>query len=116
MNWNDLRFFLAVARSKSISEAGRQLNVSASTVARRIEALEASLGQKLFRHQHDGYEITQAGLDLLDPAESAETQMRLFERSALQRDGDLSGLVRVDVPELIGQALLLPELQTFRDA
>ncbi|OOY06970.1 transcriptional regulator [Thioclava sp. F36-7] len=113
MDWNDLRFFLAVARSKSLSEAGRQLEVSTSTVARRIKFLEDSLRLKLFRHHHDGYALTQAGLDLLDPAESAEAQMRLVERSARRKDGELAGLVRIDVPELIGQKILLPELRGF---
>lgn len=113
LNWNDLRFFLAVARSKSLSEAGRYLGVSTSTVARRIETLEAALRLKLFRRHHDGYELTEAGLDLLDPAESAEAQMGLVERSALRNDGELSGTVRIDVPELIGQRVLLPNLLAF---
>jgi len=116
MNWNDLRFFLAVARSKSLSEAGRHLGVSTSTVARRIETLESALRLDLFRHHHDGYELTEAGHELVEPAETAEAQMGLVERSALRKDGELSGTVRVDVPELIGQRVLLPNLLAFSRA
>ncbi|WP_244580080.1 LysR family transcriptional regulator [Cohaesibacter gelatinilyticus] len=115
MNWNDLKFFLAVARAKSLSESARKLGVSTSTVSRRIVVLEADLQSNLFRHHHDGYELTLAGVELLEPAEKAEAQMRLLERSALRQEGHLSGLVRVDLPELLGQKIILPGLQDFFD-
>ena len=116
MNWNDLRFFLQVARSKSLSEAARKLGTSVSTVSRRIETMESALKLKLFTHHRDGYDLTGAGIDLMDPAENIEAQMRLFERAAVKRDGAYSGLVRVDMPELIGQKIIMPNLGPFVSA
>lgn len=116
MDWNDLKFFLAVANARSLSAASARLGVSASTVSRRIEALEAALEVKLFRSHRDGYDLTPAGEDLLAPAERAEAQMRVFERAAREKDSDLAGPVRIDVPELLGQEVLLPGLAGFLQA
>lgn len=113
MDWNDLKFFLAVANARSLSAASSRLGVSPSTVSRRIEALEASLQVKLFRPHRDGYDLTPAGEELLAPAERAEAQMRVFERTAREKDSDLAGPVRIDVPELLGQDVLLPGLAGF---
>lgn len=113
MDWNDLKFFLAVANAQSLSAASGQLGVSPSTVSRRLEALEAALQVKLFRPHRDGYDLTPAGQDLLAPAERAEAQMRVFERTAREKDSDLSGPVRIDAPELLGQEILLPGLAGF---
>lgn len=110
MNWNDLKFFLEVTRAKSLSAAARSLGVSTSTVSRRIEVIEADLKLKLFRHSRDGYDLTQAGFDMLGPAEAAEAHLRLLERAAHQQEGGLSGPVRIDVPELVGRDIILPGL------
>lgn len=110
MDWNDLKFFLEVARAGSLSAAARGLGVSTSTVSRRIEALEAAWQVPLFRPHRDGYELTPAGADLLAPAELAEAQMRHVERAALNREAALSGPVRIDAPELLGQEVILPNL------
>lgn len=111
MDWNDLKYFLAVARAKSLSLAARQLGVSVSTVSRRIVALEQALALTLFSHHRDGYELTQAGIDLLPTAEDAAAQMSRLERAALETQGEYVGGVRLDVPELLGQHILLPVLQ-----
>jgi len=113
MDWDDLKFFLAVARSKSLSATSRELGVSASTVSRRIAALEQALDLKLFRHHRDGYDLTEAGEDLLPSAEIAAAQMAVLERSALEKEGGFSGEVRLDAPELLGQNILLPSLGTL---
>ncbi|MGY5775221.1 LysR family transcriptional regulator [Rhizobium sp. LEGMi135b] len=113
MDWNDLRFFLAVANSRSLSAASRQLGVSTSTVSRRVAVLEESLGVKLFRHHADGYEVTEAGKELRLPAEQAEAHLRAFERAARETNDPLSGTVRIDAPELLGQQLLIPSLSSF---
>lgn len=113
MDWNDLKFFLAVANARSLTAASARLSVSASTVSRRIEALEAALQVRLFRPHRDGYDLTPAGEALLAPAERAEAQMRVFERTAREKDSDLAGPVRIDVPELLGQEVLMPGLAGF---
>jgi DNA-binding transcriptional LysR family regulator len=113
MDWNDLRFFLAVASTRSLSGASAQLGVSPSTVSRRVGALEAALQLRLFRPRPDGYDLTEAGLKLLPAAERAEAQMRLFERGAREKEGDLAGPIRIEAPELLGQDVVLPVLAEF---
>lgn len=113
MNWNDLHFFLVVARTHSLTEAARELGVNQSTVARRISALEDALGASLFLKSPDGYELTEMGKALLPPAEEAEAQMRRIERGGAVPPDQLSGTVRVALPELLGQQLFIPRLREF---
>lgn len=109
MDWNDLRFFLAVAQGGSLSSAAQQLGVSVSTVSRRIEMLERSLKLRLFRPHRDGYHLTPDGHGLLPAAERAAAQMRQFERDAKGTDGRTLP-VRIEAPELLAQDLLMPTL------
>src|SRR5438270_411419 len=64
-DWNDLKAFLAVARGGSTLAASKSLNVNQTTVARRVEGLEAALGLKLFERGQSGSRLTEAGRDLL---------------------------------------------------
>ena len=64
LNWDDFRFFLAVAREQRVSAAGKTLGVQHTTVARRIEALETRLGTRLFDRSTEGYAMTQAAENL----------------------------------------------------
>ena len=116
MDWNDLKFFVALAHGKSLSAAALTLGVSPSTVSRRIEALEQALQAQLFRPHRDGYDLTEAGHGLLPEAERAAAQMRVFERSARETGDDLAGTVRIEAPELLGQTVLLPVLIGFMQA
>lgn len=113
MDWNDLKFFLALAQAKSLSAAAARLGVSPSTVSRRIEALERTLQVQLFRPHRDGYDLTEAGHGLVPAAEQAGAQMRAFERNAREAGDDLAGPVRVEAPELLAQEVLLPALIDF---
>jgi len=60
-DWNDLKYFLAVARHGSTVSAAKALNVNRSTVHRRLDALEKKLGRRLFSRQPTGYELTELG-------------------------------------------------------
>lgn len=113
MDWNDLQFFLAVSRTKSLSAAAGQLGTSPSTVSRRIEALEVALNVQLFRHHRNGYVLTPAGQELVVPAEQAELHIHSFESRARNSGGSPAGTVRIDAPELLGQEILLPGLRNF---
>jgi DNA-binding transcriptional LysR family regulator len=75
-DWEDVRYFLALARAGSLSGAARTLRVNHATVARRIGALEASLRRVLFDRRADGYGLTAHGQAALDTALA-------MERSAL---------------------------------
>jgi len=79
LDWNDLRYFLAVAREGSTLAAGRALRVSQTTVARRIAALEQSLGLPLFDKRQAGYVMTPLGTDLLTRAEQVELAANVLQ-------------------------------------
>jgi len=97
-NWDDLRFFLALARDSQLSGAARQLGSSHVTVARRIERLEAGLDQRLFERSARGYGLTAAGRRLLPQAEKMEAASALLSPEDT-RDPGLSGSLRLAVPE-----------------
>ena len=71
-DWNDLRYFLAVARDGSTLAAARALRVSQTTLARRIAALESELGVRLFEKRQAGYSLTPAGEELVERARQVE--------------------------------------------
>ncbi len=114
MNWNDLKYFLAVARSSSLSEAARNLHVSPSTVSRRIDALEQSLSSRLFARRQDGYDLSEAGSNLLPSAEQAEASLLWLERGAAHGETETAGVVRLVTPELLGQYLIIPQLAALQ--
>lgn len=95
MDWDDVRHFLALARTGSVRAAGSTLGVSHSTVARRVEALETRLGAKLFDRHRDGYLLTDAGNEMVLGAERVEREMAALERGLVGQDARLEGFVRV---------------------
>ena len=113
MDWDDLRFFLALARSGSVSQAGRSLGVTHTTVARRIAALESNLGARLFDRTADGYAMTQTGEDILASAESVEEVVFGIDRQVFGKDRSLTGELRVTMPYDFANAVLVPELPDF---
>ncbi|HEY4159718.1 MAG TPA: LysR family transcriptional regulator, partial [Polyangiaceae bacterium] len=80
MDWDDLRVFLAVHRTGSHKGAARALGVDATTVSRRITALESALGARLFSRTPDRHEATNAGQMLAERAERMETEALAGER------------------------------------
>jgi len=111
MNWNDFRFFLALARSGRLSVAGRQLGVDHATVARRIKSLETSLDTILFDRAPTGYSLTRAGVDLVAIAERIENAAILAEDSFGGQPQNLSGPVRIGVPEGIAACVVADTAQ-----
>ena len=109
-DWNDWRYFLAVARSGSTLAAGRTLRVSQTTVARRIAALEEALGLALFERRQAGYSLTEAGEALVDQAEAIERAAVSAETVATAHGRDLSGTVRLTTQEIFEITLLAPLL------
>lgn len=109
-NWNDLRIFLAVARSRTISLAGRRTGVDHATVARRIGALEAALGLQLFERNPRGYNLTRHGEALLPMAQTMEAEVGRIDAIAAGRLDGLTGAVRISVPEGFGNFFLAPRI------
>jgi DNA-binding transcriptional LysR family regulator len=109
IDWNDLRYLLAVARCGSTAAAARALGVNQSTVVRRVAALEDALGLRLFNRKRDGYRLTGEGKALLENAAGVEEQVHAFTRRAAALDSALTGSLRVTTAE--GMALgLVPQL------
>lgn len=97
--WDDMRIFLAVARTESLSGAGRELKVDPATVGRRIARLEESLGMPLFAKSPQGYAPTDAGQRLLAHAERAEQAMEGAVEELAGTSGQLSGQIRIGAPD-----------------
>jgi DNA-binding transcriptional LysR family regulator len=116
MDWNDVRYFLALARLGSVRAAGASLRVSHSTVARRIEMLEERLSARLFDRTRDGYVLTDVGRQTLPAAERIEEQMAALERGAVGHDEKLAGRVALTCCDPFVSRLVLGELRTFFDA
>jgi DNA-binding transcriptional LysR family regulator len=93
MDWNDILHFLTLARMRSVRAAGSCLGVSHSTVLRRVEALEAQLGTRLFDRTREGYVLTAAGEQMLPGAERVEHEMAALARGAAGADERLAGRV-----------------------
>jgi len=100
-DWNDLKYFLAVARHGSTIAAGKALGTSQSTVHRRLDELERRLGRALVTRQNTGYRLTEYGNTLLKYAERIEAAVEDFQRRATDVEQELKGVVRVTCPEPI---------------
>ncbi len=111
--WGDLRHFLAVARSGSTLSAAKILGVNQTTVARRIAALEESLGEKLFDRAAGGYRLTEVGSAMVQNAERVEAEVDSFSRMVAQRSRKLLGMIRVTTNDVLADCLLTPWLPEF---
>lgn len=114
-DWNDVRFFLAVARGGSTLTASQTLKVSQPTVARRIAALEEALGLILFERRQAGYRLTEVGEALLPVAEKLEEGATALADAVSARTGALEGVVKLTSNEMAG-AQINPLLAALRDA
>jgi DNA-binding transcriptional LysR family regulator len=113
-DWNDLRHFLAVARTGSTIAAAKALGWSQSTIQRRLARLEQQLGCKLVERHPTGYRLTGLGEDLRPYAEEVEEAVAVFERHLASSDKRLSGTVRVTCPEGLVDPLLTPLIDAFQ--
>lgn len=115
MDWDDLRIFLAVARTESLSGAGKRLKIDPATVGRRIARLEGALGAVLFQKSPQGYQLTEAGMRLLPHAERAEAALE-GAAEALSGPEGLTGQIRIGAPDGCANYLLPQVLARICDA
>jgi len=99
VNWDDLRFFLVLARRGTLSAAARELDVSQPTVGRRIAALERRVGAKLFLRNAAGFSVSTSGAAVLQLAEQIEQSALAAERRLAGRDEGVRGKVRITASE-----------------
>jgi DNA-binding transcriptional LysR family regulator len=114
-DWNDLRYFLAVARHGSTLAAARALKMNQSTVQRRLTELERRIGRPLVRRLPTGYRLTELGQEMLPYAERVEHAVLAFEQQLEGSRRNVAGVVRVTCPEpivyRITQSALLERFQ-----
>ena len=106
--WEDVRLFLAVAETGSLSQAARKLRIGQPTVSRRLAALEYTLGMTLFRRSAEGTTLTGAGERLLLPARRMAEWAGEVSRAAESSEGAPGGLVRITAPPYVSVAFLVP--------
>jgi DNA-binding transcriptional LysR family regulator len=114
--WDDVRFFLAVARTGSLSSAARGLGVGHVTVGRRITALEKRLGVTLLNRTPDGFATTSAGEAILRQSAAMETAAMDLERIVAGHDALVTGSVRVTTTEALAYQLVAPAIAAVQEA
>ncbi|MCD1265896.1 LysR family transcriptional regulator [Shinella sp. AETb1-6] len=110
MNWDDVRMFLAVARTGQILAASRRLGVNHATLSRRVSALEEALKTRLLIRRTNGCDLTAEGETFLRAAERMETEMLAAQASIGRIDTAVAGTVRVGAPDGFGVSFLAPRL------
>jgi DNA-binding transcriptional LysR family regulator len=114
LDWNDLRYVLAVARARGLAGAAETLAVDPSTVFRRLNAVEGRLGARLFERAAGGYRPTGAGERMVAAAERMEREAIEVDRDLTGRDTRLAGRLRVTSSETLAYRLLTRHLAGFR--
>ena len=113
VDWDDVRYFLAVGRGGSVRAAAERLGVNHATVLRRIAQLEQRLGVQVFEKRPSGYRLTAAGEEVVEFAEQMEASSHQLETRVFGRDQSARGLLRVTLPPFLAPHLLMPDLADF---
>jgi DNA-binding transcriptional LysR family regulator len=114
IDWDDLRYVMAVADSGSLAGAAAALRVNRTTVLRRINAFERKQGVRLFERSPDGYALTAAGDEILAAARGFEATIATLERKLAGRDLRAEGSVRVTTTDTLLASVLPPVLASFQ--
>lgn len=114
LDWEDLRYFVALARYGTLSATARGLRVNHATVARRVTGLETRLGRALFDRRADGYALTVEGKAVLDEARPME-EAALSVLNRLDAGTGLSGMVRLTVGRVLAERFLIDRLRAFHE-
>lgn len=115
MNWDDLRFFLAVYRHGSLSATAKALGVQHSTVARRLQNLEEALGCRLFDRVGTKHMATAAGREVEVAARDMEQNVLQLDRRLVGRDADLQGPLLVSTADAMAVTFLMPIFARFAE-
>jgi DNA-binding transcriptional LysR family regulator len=113
IDWDDIRFFLAVARKGSITAAARDLGVNHSTVSRRIAAFEGSMGTRLFDRVSSGYTLTPSGQDMVPSAQRMEEEALSLDRQLFGRDEELNGTLKVSIAGPFAGLFFMDQIRQF---
>ena len=114
MDWNDLRFFLAISDTGTLAGAARALAVNHSTVFRRLNALEADLDVRLFERVPEGYVLTPAGERMRELGRTADNAISDIERELAGRDLAPTGVVRLTTAPNLARTVVPEALRRLR--
>ena len=115
-SWDDIRFFLAVARAGSVSAAAKTLHVDHSTVSRRLAGLEKRLGVRLFERASSGWLLSRQGETALATAERMAEDASAFSRLLLGQDFEMEGEIRISAEDSFYQTYVIDGIRTFMQA
>ncbi len=113
-DWNDLKSFLAVARSGRLTAAAHRLQIDHTTLSRRLAALEHALKAKLFDRSPSGYTLTEPGRRLLPTAEELERAALAAQEAVGGSAASVAGAVRIGAPEGFGSYFLAPRIAALK--
>ncbi|WP_315805401.1 LysR family transcriptional regulator [Bradyrhizobium sp. SZCCHNS3002] len=113
LDWEDVRYFLALGRHCSLSATARALRVTHATVSRRVTRLEALLGRPLFERRAGGYSLTLDGKAVFDEATAMDNAASSVLRRLDESTG-LSGLVRLTAGRSLAEGFLVERLDGLR--
>jgi DNA-binding transcriptional LysR family regulator len=116
MDWDNARYFLAVAREGQMLGASRRLGVSQPRLSRRIAALEAALGTRLLDRTTKGCTLTEAGQTMFLAAERVEGEMLGVAARLKDAENSVAGTIRIGAPDGFGSAFFAPRLRDLRAA
>lgn len=116
LDWDDLRYVLAVSRAGSASGAAKMLSITYSTMIRRIDAIEEKLHVRLFERLRNGYILTEAGVTLCEVARQCEPLVFAAERRIAGSETRLVGNLRISTASVLAQYLLPSAVTDFRQA
>ncbi|WP_428391766.1 LysR family transcriptional regulator [Lichenicoccus sp.] len=106
LDWDDLRFFLAVARHGTLATAAKHLHVTQSTVSRRLTSLQERMGVRLLQRSAEGYMLTLAGQSIMQRVERVEAEALSVERAVSGHDVRLEGQIRVASSQMLTSHVL----------
>nr|WP_247687169.1 LysR family transcriptional regulator [Pseudoalteromonas luteoviolacea] len=115
IDWQDVQFFVHVARAGSARATAEALGVSHTTVKRRIDNLEKQLGTRLFERKVTGFKLTNEGKTMMSHATQAEDAILSAERQLQGKDHELSGEIHLTLPDVLAHELLMPHLHQFTE-
>ncbi len=110
LRWDDVRLFLALARERKLGSAGQRAGLDASTLSRRLVALERALGARLFDRTRTGLVPTEAAERLLPAAEAMESALHQFAQEGSGLEASAEGLVRLSVVPGLADLFVAPAL------
>ncbi len=113
-DWDDIRYFLQVAKSGNVTSAASVLGVNHSTVSRRVKSLEEKHGVQLFERNHTGYKLTDAGSAIVELAESMQLKSHQLARQLFAHDSRLEGSINLTMPNDLLDYCLMGEISQFK--